>query len=78
MTCLEFADFLADYFAGDLPAPGRALFERHLEVCVNCDRYLAQYRDTVTLGRRAFEHLDAAVPDDVPDDLVEAILAARS
>jgi anti-sigma factor RsiW len=78
MTCREFTDFLAEYLAGDLPAAARAPFEHHLEICVNCRRYLAQYRETIALGRVSFEDLDAVVPDDVPEDLVAAILAARS
>jgi hypothetical protein len=31
----------------------------------------------VALGKRAFDDDDAAVPADVPEDLVKAILAAR-
>jgi hypothetical protein len=31
----------------------------------------------VKLGQRAFEDQDAALPADVPEELVEAILAAR-
>jgi anti-sigma factor RsiW len=77
MTCREFADFLADYLAGDLDASVRAAFEHHLEICINCQRYLAHYRESSALGRAAFADLDAVVPDDVPEDLIAAILAAR-
>ena len=77
MTCREFADFLADYFAEELPACRLDSFEHHLAICMNCQRYLAQYRDTVALGRVSFADLDAAVPDDVPAHLIAAILAAR-
>ena len=78
MTCREFADFIARYDAGELSADGRASFERHLEMCLNCRRYLAQYRATIELGRAAFHDLDASVPENVPEDLIAAILAARS
>jgi anti-sigma factor RsiW len=54
-----------------------AQFERHLTVCPNCVAYLSNYRQTVSLGRQAFADDDAALPDDVPDDLVNAILASR-
>lgn len=77
MTCGELADFIGDYLAGELGADQRALFERHLQLCPNCRRYLASYESSVRLGRHAFDDDDAAVPGDVPNELVEAILAAR-
>ena len=76
MTCREFADVLADYLSGDMPAPTRRVFEEHLAICENCQKYLRSYEETVKLGRRAFDH-DGPVPDEVPDDLVKAVLAAR-
>ena len=78
MTCRDFADFLDRYFTADLPAPILAAFEFHLSVCPNCVRYLAQYRDAIALARRAFDELDETIPADVPEDLVGAIVAARS
>ena len=77
MTCREFAEFIADYLSGELPPETRAQFECHLDVCPNCVAYLSNYRDTMALGRRAFADEDAGLPDDVPDDLVQAILASR-
>jgi anti-sigma factor RsiW len=77
VTCREFAQFMADYLSGDLVPETTAQFERHLSVCSNCVAYLSNYRDTVALGRQAFADGDAAVPDEVPDDLVNAILASR-
>lgn len=77
MTCREFADFLMDYLSGELPPETRAQFEEHLELCINCRRYLTSYEETVKLGRRAFDDDAAEVPPEVPEDLVKAILAAR-
>ena len=77
MTCREFADFIMDYVAGELPPDVRNPFERHLSCCPNCERYLAQYRATVEAGRTAFADLDAEVPEDVPEDLIRAILASK-
>jgi anti-sigma factor RsiW len=54
-----------------------AQFERHLSRCANCRAYLANYRTTVDLGRQACADDEADLPADVPDDLVEAILASR-
>jgi predicted anti-sigma-YlaC factor YlaD len=78
MTCRDFAEFIDSYLARDLAAGTLASFEYHLSVCSNCRRYLAQYRDAIALGRTAFAHPAEAVPADVPEDLVAAILAARS
>ena len=78
MTCREFADFMMDYMSDELSTESRALFEYHLSLCINCRRYLASYQETVKLGKRAFEEDDANVPSQVPEDLVKAILAARS
>ncbi len=77
MTCREFADFIGDYLSGDLVPEQRGPFEDHLVICDNCRRYLTQYQQSVELGRQAFHDPDAAVPDDVPEDLVQAILSAR-
>jgi len=76
MTCREFADFMADYLSDELPAESRSTFEQHLELCVNCQKYLAGYKETIRLGKRAFAEDDAAVPPQVPRDLVRAILRA--
>jgi len=77
MTCREFADFMADYLSGELPADSRSAFEQHLRLCVNCQKYLAGYEETVKLGKRAFDDDDDAVPSRVPEELVRAILAAK-
>ena len=77
MTCREFAEFIADFLDGELPANERQQFERHLSRCVNCSRYLDSYRQSIALGKRAFDDEDADVPSDVPEELVEAILLSR-
>jgi len=78
VTCREFADFMADYLSGELAPDVRQPFDHHLGLCINCQRYLASYRETVALGKQAFADADAALPADVPEELVKAILAARS
>ena len=77
MTCQEFAEFLADYVSGELRAETHTAFEHHLSLCINCVRYLDQYRQTIALGRGAFDDATASLPEDVPEDLVKAIVAAR-
>ena len=77
MTCREFADFIGDYLSGELVAEQRTSFEHHLVICDNCRTYLTQYQQAIELGRRAFQDPDAAVPGEIPEDLVRAILSAR-
>ena len=77
MTCRELSDFIGDYLTGELPGTVHTGFERHLELCPNCRRYLRSYEETVKLGRHAFDDPNALLPPDVPEELVAAILAAR-
>jgi len=77
LTCREFADFMADYLADELSPAIKDSFDEHLRLCPNCRRYLASYKETVALGRHAFEDYEAMLPPEVPDDLVKAILAVR-
>jgi anti-sigma factor RsiW len=78
VTCREFADFIMGYVSDELSPESRAEFEYHLGLCINCRRYLASYHETVKLGKRAFEDDEANVPAQVPEELVKAILSARS
>lgn len=78
MTCREFAEFLADYLSGDLAGPERTIFEAHLRECRDCSTYLESYEQAVRLGKASSREPDEPVPDDVPEELVRAILATRS
>ena len=78
MTCREFADFMDDHLSGELATDVRSAFEHHLQLCPNCQKYLAGYEETVKLGKRAFDNDEAAVPADVPEELVKAILDAQN
>jgi hypothetical protein len=59
-----------------LPAPTVLKFEEHLEVCVACVEYLHSYRETIRLAGEAWD--DQIAIDDVPPQLIDAILAART
>ena len=74
VTCREFADFVLDYFDGQLAGATRARFDAHLTLCPDCVLYLRQYHDTVRAGQAAF---DDELPATIPSDLVQAILDAR-
>jgi len=78
MTCKEFIDFLDDYSKGNQPAPVRAEFERHLSACPSCVDYLKTYTSSIQLAQAAAEpNLLSTVPKDAPEELIQAILAAR-
>jgi anti-sigma factor RsiW len=75
LTCRELADFLADYFAGELHLDERSAFERHLAECPDCAVYLRSYAETIRLARDAYT--DDTVSAGVPEKLVRTIIAAR-
>ena len=77
MTCCEVIDFLLEYLSGELSASERAEFEQHLAECPDCAAYLKSYEQTIKLGKAVFADLEAPVPQDVPEELVQAILASR-
>ena len=64
--------------SGDLAAGERAEFDKHLAECPWCVAYLDSYRKTIELEQAAFAAAeDELLPDDVPDELIQAILQAR-
>ena len=77
MTCREVIDFLMEYLSGELSASERAEFEQHLAECPDCSAYLKSYEETIKLGKAVFADPEAQVPQDVPEELVQAILASR-
>ena len=77
MKCRELAEFLMEYVSGELPAENRAHFELHLTRCRNCHEYLAQYESTIKAGKIACGEASDELPDNMPEDLVKAVLAAR-
>ena len=79
LTCRDLIEFLRAYLDGELPAAMRQRFEDHVDACPPCLHYLDSYRETIALTAQAFADggPDDAVPDEVPEELVRAILAAR-
>ena len=77
ITCAEFEDFVLSYLEGELPARQRSMFEWHIRLCRECREYLAAYQRAMELGRIVMSPPDEPVSEDVPEDLVKAILEAR-
>jgi anti-sigma factor RsiW len=78
ITCREFEDFITDYLDNELSASQRSRFELHIRLCKECKQYLQAYQRTMEVSRATFLDPDAALPDDVPEDLIRAILKSRS
>jgi anti-sigma factor RsiW len=77
MNCREFVDFLMSYIDGELDDEPTRVFEEHMRRCPPCEVYLDTYRETIQLGRFACTDGDGPPPEDAPEQLVQAILAAR-
>jgi anti-sigma factor RsiW len=77
MTCREFAEFLMQYLSDELSPAERVVFDRHMAECLDCVAYLRTYQETIRLEKAAFADPAGSLPDEVPEDLVRAILAAR-
>lgn len=77
MTCAEADAFIVDYLEARLPPRQREIFERHLQLCPPCQRYLDRYRATLRLAETQ-RQAETEAGDTVPEALVQAILRARS
>ncbi len=75
ITCRELIEFLDGYLADELPREERVAFDAHLEVCPDCVAYMAGYEASIEMSKAA---LRDSVLADVPEDLLMAILAART
>lgn len=49
LTCKELVELVTDYVEAVLPPEERDRFERHLNACEGCRRYIEQMRQTITL-----------------------------
>jgi anti-sigma factor RsiW len=77
ISCREFEAFILDYLESQLSTAQKLTFEKHMRICSECREYLAAYKRSIELGQAVFSDLNAAVPDDVPEDLVKAILESQ-
>jgi anti-sigma factor RsiW len=77
ITCRELIEFLHLYLDGELPPDRVTEFKRHLSVCDPCVKYIKTYEEAIALGRVAYRDWDAPAGDEVPEELVRAVLLAR-
>ena len=77
ITCLQFNDFVGLYFDNELSKQQRTIFETHLKFCRECREYLLAYNRAMEVGHSVMSSSDSTLPEDVPEELVKAILDAR-
>jgi len=63
--------------AGVRVSGARKAFDRHVGICRDCRDYVDSYVRTIALEESAFADPDGPLPEDVPEELVHGILAAR-
>lgn len=78
ITCAEFEAFILDYHEGVLSERQRRIFEYHFTICPTCRTQFTSYLQTIELGQKIFAAGEEALPEEVENELVNAILAARS
>ncbi len=78
MTCAEFEETLDAYIDGELGPVGRTLVDLHIAMCPLCKRYVMAYGRARDLAVDAVSEADAKMLGDVPEDLISAIMAART
>lgn len=68
-TCKKvILDLLIEYEDGSMSTDDRSDFERHIEMCPPCVRFLTTYRAT---GKT----LKLLKPEEIPPDLAQSVLA---
>lgn len=78
ITCREFEDFIMSYLSDELTPTQSRVFKMHLRMCRECREYLAAYQRSIEMSGLMFKDPDDKLPEDVPEDLIKAILSARS
>lgn len=78
LTCRELIEFLMDYLDGELPSEQQSAFQQHLDCCCDCVQFLKTYQATVDLEKKSLCTCEDEIPASVPEELVQAILAARA
>ena len=72
INCKSSIDRLLEYLDGDLPADVRAELEEHFGGCEPCEDFLATYRATPELCRKALVH---KMPDEFAQRLTQFLRA---
>ena len=75
LNCDQLVELITDYLEDMLPRRQRRKFERHLDECKGCTKYLSQMRETIRLTSTL--KADDIAPEAM-DDLLKAFKASRA
>ena len=76
IRCAEAIELVTLHLDDALGDRDRRLFERHVDACTGCTRYITQIRHTIQLTRRVLEHTSVASHTQ-RDELRTAFVARR-
>lgn len=74
ISCADLEELVADYLDRPVPTSQRPDLQAHLDGCPNCREFMAVYRDTLLVAKRAFENEGATAK--APEELVQRVLAS--
>lgn len=74
VNCQQAFELIGDFVDSDLSLKGRTRLRLHLLICRHCRRYFSSYRATIRAEKNAFLDVDEPGADEIPDDLIAAIL----
>ena len=77
ISCEELDDFIVDYLDDALADNQKEKFEQHIRFCSSCIKYLENYKNTIALSKAAFSDDYNPNCDDMPEELIQAIVASR-
>ena len=60
IRCAEAIELVTLHLDDALDDRDRRLFERHVDACTGCTRYVAQIRQTIDLTGRVLKHMSVA------------------
>lgn len=76
LNCQEILCYLMKYLDGELSPEESARFEKHIAICPPCIDYMKTYKETIRLGQSVC-HDETSACAEVPEELIQAILAMR-
>ena len=77
MKCQDTLEQLSEYLARNLSIEEANRFERHFAECPECREYLRSFQQVIRLGQAAWREPDDSVAANMPEELIQAILALR-
>ena len=76
IDCENLEKFIIDFLDDELPIKIKLSFLQHIEECEHCEKYLQEYRKTINLSKAAFAESEPVEKNEMPEELMDAILTA--